>query len=56
MTRFITTKYKDGSTTSWQWSEVYDGKWPYPENCEEVTYKLNIDNPLYERNQAEEQQ
>jgi len=48
MSRFITTQYSDGSSTSWEWCEPYDGEWPYPSNCEEVIFKVSTKNPLYQ--------
>jgi hypothetical protein len=48
MTRFITKKYKDDSTIASEWCLIMDGEWPYGDNCKEVIYVMNINNPLYE--------
>lgn len=49
MTRYITFEYKDGSTFSSEWDPILDGEWTHDKSCYEVIYKLNIDNPLYEK-------
>ena len=41
MTRFITFEYKNGPKLTNQWDEILDGKWPYPNNCTEVIFKIN---------------
>lgn len=46
--KIVTHKYKDGSTTSYEWFEEFDGDWPYPEFCIEVVFNYNINNPQYE--------
>lgn len=46
--RFITFKYKDGSTFTQQWDEMYDGEWKHSPDCYEVIYVLDKPNPLYE--------
>lgn len=45
----ITKKYKDGSTMSVEWCNIMSGKWPHPEDCEEVIYVFNKENPRYEQ-------
>ncbi len=46
--RLTTKKYKDGSTLSSEWDTIMDGPWPYPNNCEEVIYIMNMKDPAYE--------
>lgn len=44
----VTTIYKDGGTITYEWCPILDGEWPYPKNCEEVIFKLNINDNKYE--------
>ena len=46
--RTVTHKYKDGSVTSYQWLDLFDGEWPYPKNCTEVIFKFNVNKPTNE--------
>jgi hypothetical protein len=37
--KFLVFKYKDGTTISQQWDELYDGPWKYGDKDEVIFYK-----------------
>ena len=51
--KFITFQYKSGSTLSNEWSELLDGPWPFPEDCYEAVFKMEADNPIYNKDEQE---
>ena len=48
MVRLTTIQYAKGGSMSFQHCPVMDGEWKHGDDCIEVIYKKNINNPLYD--------